>query len=67
MDKSIVRTNMNPALRPARGYINIPAISGIGMSFNSNALTVDNIFAKKDGKVVTFLDPSVSADKFYQA
>lgn len=64
MDKSIVRTNMNPALRPARGYINIPAISGIGMSFNSNALTVDNIFAKKDGKVVTFLDPSVSADKF---
>lgn len=64
MDKSIVRGNMNPALRPERGYVNIPVISGIGMSFNSNALTVDNIFAKKNGKVVTFLDESIAADKF---
>lgn len=64
MDKSIVRGAMNPAFRPARGYVNIPVLSGINMNFNSNALTVDNIFAKKNGTVVTFLDESISAEKF---
>lgn len=64
MDNSIQRTNMNPALRPARGYLNIPVIGGTQMNFTSNALTVDNIFAKKSGKVVTFLDESVNAQDF---
>lgn len=64
MDKSIVRGAMNPALRPVRGYVNIPVLSGVSINFNSNSLTVDKIFAKRNGKVVTFLDESVNAEQF---
>lgn len=64
MDQTIIRTNMNPALRPGRGYINIPVLGGTAMNFSSNGLTVENIFAKKNGSVVTFLDESVNAQDF---
>lgn len=64
MDKSIVRSNMNPALRPMRGYINIPVIGGMSMNFTSNSFSMDKIFHKKNGELVTFLDASVDAKSF---
>ena len=64
MEGSYFRTEMNPALAPTRGYIALPAMSGIGVSLNSNFLSVDNLFYKREGKTVTFLHSSVGADEF---
>lgn len=64
MEGSYFRTDMNPALAPTRGYIALPGMSGIGVSVSSNFLSVDNLLYKRDGKVVTFLHKSVSANDF---
>ncbi len=64
MEGSYFRTDMNPALAPTRGYIQIPGAGGIGVSFNNNFLSVDNLLYKRDGKVVTFLNKGVSTDDF---
>ncbi len=64
MEGSYFRTDMNPALAPTRGYIALPVMSGIGVSVNSNFLSVDNLLYKRDGKVVTFLHGSVGANDF---
>lgn len=64
MEGSYFRTDMNPALAPTRGYIQIPGAGGVGLSINNNFLSVDNILYKRDGKVVTFLNKGVSTDDF---
>lgn len=64
MEGSYFRTDMNPALAPTRGYIALPVMSGIGVSVNSNFLSVDNMLYKRNGEVVTFLHKSVSANDF---
>ena len=40
MDNVPSRLKMNPALQPARGYFNIPAIGAIGLSASSNKLSI---------------------------
>ena len=42
MDNVPARLKMNPALQPARGYFNIPAIGAIGLSAYSNKLSIDD-------------------------
>lgn len=64
MEGSYFRTNMNPALTPNSNYVAIPALSGVGVELNSNFLSVDNFFFKKDGQVVTALHSSVSSEEF---
>ena len=64
LEGSYFRTDLNPALAPTRGYIALPAMSGIGVSLNSNFLSVDNFLYKRNGKVVTFLHNSVTANDF---
>lgn len=64
MENSIMRRNMNPALLPERGYINIPFIGAIGIEYHTNSLTMNNLFYHRDNKLVTFLDKSVDAKKF---
>lgn len=64
MEGSYFRTDLNPALAPTRGYIALSAMSGIGVSLNSNFLSVDNFLYKRNGKVVTFLHNSVTANDF---
>lgn len=64
MDKSIVRLSMNPAFQPARGYVNIPVIGALGVSYSSNGLALEDIFYPKNGELVTFLDGSVNSDEF---
>lgn len=64
MEGSFFRNELNPALAPTRGYIAIPALSGVGVNLNSNILSVDNFLYKHNGEVVTALHSSVDADKF---
>lgn len=64
MDKSTVRTAMNPALRPERGYVAIPAIGSLSAGFGGNSLAVSDILYPRNGELVTFLDPSVSTGDF---
>ncbi len=64
MPGSIFRSELNPALRPSRGYISLPAMGGTSVNYMSNSLTIDNLLYPKDGGLVTFLDESVSADSF---
>ncbi len=64
MDKSPLNISMNPALRPQYGYINVPGIGGLGLTYFSNSLSADKLFFNTDKGLVTFLDSSVDADKF---
>ena len=64
MEGSYFRTDLNPALAPTRGYIQMPGVGALGLSMNNNFLSVDNLFYKRDGQVVSFLNNAVSADDF---
>lgn len=64
MEGSYFRTDLNPALAPTRGYIALPAMSGIGLGVSNNMFSVENFFYKNNGEVVTALHESVAADKF---
>lgn len=64
MDKSIVRSNLNPAFRPERGYVSIPGLGSIGAAFGSNGIAVDDLLYPKGNKLVTFLDNSVETNGF---
>lgn len=64
MDKSIVRTSLNPAFRPERGYVSIPVVGSLGATYTSNGVAVNDLFYPKGGKLVTFLDGSVETNAF---
>ncbi len=64
MDGSYLRNDMNPALIPGKGYIVLPAISGIGLGLNNNFLSVDNFIYSRDGQTVTALDSRVQTADF---
>ncbi|GAP71487.1 hypothetical protein SAMD00024442_13_9 [Candidatus Symbiothrix dinenymphae] len=67
VSSSYTRTNLNPALRPARGYVGIPGVSNILVDYKTNAFNLENfIFPGKgeNGKAVTFLHPDISAGEF---
>ena len=64
MEGSYFRNDMNPALAPTRGYIALPAMSGVGINMSQNFLSVDNLFYQRDGQVVTAFHESVSANDF---
>ena len=42
MPGSTFRGELNPAFRPLRGYVSLPAVGGTNAKFISNSLTVDN-------------------------
>ena len=64
MQGSTFRTDMNPALAPLRGYVNMPAIGGTGLNFNTNFLSLDNfIYPNPNGEgSVLFLNQAVKDD-----
>lgn len=64
MDKATLRTSMNPAFRPARGFISIPAAGSISATYASNGVVLGDLLYQKDGRLVTFMDPSVPAESF---
>lgn len=64
MEGSYFRNELNPALAPTRGFINLPLMSGVGMNVTTNFLSVDNFLYQREGQVVTALHNTVSADEF---
>lgn len=64
MEGSTFRTDMNPALAPTRGYINFPALGGIGIGMNNNYLSVSNFLYPTDNGTVTFLNNAVDKKDF---
>ena len=65
MEGSYFRTEMNAALAPTRGYLQIlPVVGGTGLNVSNNYLSVNNLFYKRDGGLYTFMSNRVSADEF---
>ena len=62
MEGSTFRSQLNPAFAPLRGYINLPGIGGVQLGLTGN-IALDNIFYPRNGRLVTLLDNSVSADE----
>ncbi len=60
---STFRNQLNPALAPLRGYINMPVISGISLTAGGD-LSVDKLlYPTGDGGLTTLLDSSVSTEQ----
>ena len=64
MDKATLRTSMNPAFRPVRGFVAIPAAGSVSAMYASNGMALGDLFYRTDGRLVTFMDPSVPAESF---
>ncbi|MBO7186478.1 MAG: hypothetical protein J6V59_06230 [Alistipes sp.] len=64
MEGSYFRTELNPALVPTRGYLALPAMSGVGLNLSTNFLSVDNFIYQNGDEYVTALHGSVSPDDF---
>jgi hypothetical protein len=67
VENSTHRHLMNPALAPVRGYFAIPGIGELYVGNESNMKFTNFIYPandQSDGKLRTFLHPSVDADDF---
>ena len=62
MEGSTFRSQFNPAFAPLRGYVNIPVVGGLQVNMAGN-IALDNVLYPRNGKLVTLLDSSVSADQ----
>ena len=60
MEGSYFRTELNPALAPTRGFIALPAMSGVGVNLQSNFLAVDNLYKSYGGNYISVFDSRVS-------
>lgn len=61
MEGSILRGQLNPAFAPERGYVNVPGLGGADVSASGN-VAIDRVLFPRNGKLVTLLDGSVSAE-----
>lgn len=64
MEGSYFRNDFNPAITPTRGYIALPAMSGLGMNMSTNFLSIDNFLYQRNGEIVTALHGAVSTEEF---
>lgn len=64
MEGSTFRTDMNPALAPTRGYINVPVLGGLSLGVNNNFLSIDNLLYPTENGLVPFLNKAVDRNKF---
>lgn len=55
---------LNPALRPARGFISLPGISNVNVNVGGNVGADSFFFPVSGGKIGTFRHPEVSATDF---
>ncbi|WP_419507495.1 DUF5723 family protein [Alistipes communis] len=55
-----LRSQMNPALAPQRGYFNIPVLGGLAVTAGGNT-SLDHLLFRRGGRLVTLLSPSVSS------
>lgn len=60
MEGSTLRSRLNPALAPQRGYFDIPALGGVDAAVNTD-VALDRLLFTRGGRLVTLLDREVSA------
>ena len=60
MEGTTLRSQLNPAFAPLRGYVNIPGLGGLDLSTGGN-LSLDKILYPHNGRLVTLIDSSVSS------
>lgn len=63
LDGYAYRHDYNPAFVAARSYFSIPALGSVNVSLNSN-MGISTFLYPNDGKLTTFMHPSVSTDSF---
>lgn len=64
MEGSTFRTDMNPALAPTRGYVNMPVLGGVGLGVNNNFLSIDNMLYPTENGLVLFMNKAVDRNDF---
>lgn len=64
MEGSYFRTELNPALRPTRGYIALPLVSGYSGGVYSNYNSIDNFRYELNGEYISVYDKLVPANEF---
>lgn len=62
MEGSTLRSQLNPAFAPLRGYVNIPGLGGLDLNMSGN-LAMDRLLYPRNGKLVTLLDSSVTTQE----
>ncbi len=62
MDGYNYRHDLNPAMSPYRGYINL--LGHYAVNVNSNLSVPQLFFPSQDGELLSFLHPDVAADQF---
>lgn len=63
MEGSTMRTQLNPALRPDRGYVMFPSLGNLSVNVNSNALAFNSIFYPiGNGQLASLFDSRVTWD-----
>lgn len=70
VENSTHRHLMNPALAPVRGYLSIPVLGEVFLGTESNLKFTNFMFpaiAGSDGKLITFLHPSINGDDFVES
>lgn len=60
----IFRHQQNPAFGAPRNYVALPAIGSLNVDFGMNMGVKNFIFEQPNGKLTTFMNGNVSADKF---
>jgi len=67
MSSSFSNTTTNPAKRPEKGYVGIPALTNYDVDFKTNTLNLDHLIfpgVGENGKSALFLHENVSYDDF---
>ena len=64
LDHSVNRHKMNPAFAPRANYFQLPVLGNIGFGMYSNLDITSFVTPLDNGKLGTFLHPSVSMDDF---
>lgn len=63
-DGYVYRYQFNPAFQGERGFVSMPAIGKVSLGVESNNALKNYIYPLENGKLGTFLHPSVSDDVF---
>ena len=66
LDSSLNRQDMNPAFAPRANYFQMLGIGNLGAGAMTD-IDIPSLMYPRDGKLVTFLHPSVSVEEFDKA
>ncbi len=67
LETSTVRHKLNPSFQPANDfYLSFPVIGYTEFNIGNNSVTLKDIVYNQNGKTITFLNDSLSIDRFYK-